>query len=90
MSKEIEYNLKINETAKVYKGFASTYSITYAGMLSESVGSIVISYWGGGNFASAYNLYIPKRCKENIPMKKGWLEIQTVTSEYIIFKYIRP
>ncbi len=90
MPKEIEYNLKINESAQVVKGFASAYWVTYAGMLNESVCSIVIAYRSGGNFANAYNLYIPKKYKHTIPMKKGWLEIQSVTSENIIFRYIKP
>ncbi len=90
MSIEIEHNLKINESAKVVKGFASTYWVTYAGMLNESVCSIVISYRSGGNFSNAYNLFVPKKYKHNIPMKKGWLEIQSVTTENIIFRYIKP
>jgi hypothetical protein len=90
MSSEMEYNLKMNESVKIFKRFASTYWVTYAGMLNESVCSIVISYRSGGNFASAYNLYIPKKYKHTIPMKKGWLDVQSVTPEYIIFRYIKP
>ena len=87
---EIEYNLKINESVKICKGFASTYWVTYAGMLNESVCSIVISSRSGGNFADSYNLYVPKKYKGTIPIKKGWLEIKSVTPENIIFRYIKP
>ena len=59
MSGTNEYKLKLGETSKVRPGFfKGTISIVYAGMINESIFSVVVT-WSYGHNSMAYNLYIP-------------------------------
>ncbi len=86
MSGTNEYKLKLGETTKVRPGFLrAAVSIVYAGMLNESIFSIVVT-WSSGHNSMAYNLYIPKHQKE-ILTPKGYVQVEYVSPEEIRFSY---
>lgn len=87
MSGTTEYKLKLSETVKVRPGFLrSTVSIVYAGMINESIYSVVVT-WSFGHNSMAYNLYIPKHQKEFFT-PKGRVQVEYVSPEEIRFSYI--
>jgi hypothetical protein len=86
MSESKEYKLRLGESAKVRPGvFRSSNSIIYAGMISDTVYSIVIT-WSYGHNSMAYNLYVPKHHKE-ILTSKGRIQVESVSTEEIRFFY---
>jgi len=86
MSGANEYKLKLGETTKVRPGiFKSSISIVYAGMLNESIYSVVVT-WSYGHNSMAYNLYIPKHEKEFLT-PKGRVQVEYVSPEEIRFSY---
>ena len=86
MSGTNEYKLKLGETSKVRPGFfKGTISIVYAGMLNESIFSVVVT-WSSGHNSMAYNLYIPKHQKEFFTLK-GRVQVEYVSPEEIRFSY---
>jgi len=86
MSGTNEYKLKLGETSKVRPGFfQGTISIVYAGMLNESIFSVVIR-WSSGNNSLAYNLYISNHQKEFFT-PKGRIQVEYVSPEEFRFSY---
>ena len=86
MSGNNEYTLKLSETAKVRPGFfRSSVSIVYAGMVSDSIYSIVVT-WTFSHNSMAYNLFIPKNQKE-IYTPKGRVNVDYVSADEIRFSY---
>jgi hypothetical protein len=86
MSGANQYTLKLSETAKVRPGFLrSSISVVYAGMLSESIYSVVVT-WSSGHNSMAYNLYMPMHQKEFFtPI--GHVQVDFVSPEEIHFEY---
>jgi len=85
MKQPTEYILKVGENAKIKSGFMTTYSLVYAGMLSDYVYSIVVT-WSSGNNSAAYNLYLDKGQRE-INMLKGRLTVFDVSKSEIRFHF---
>ena len=87
MSAGNKFKLKLSETAKVRPGFLrSSISIVYAGMLNESIFSVVVT-WSSGHNSMAYNLFIPKHQREFFaPI--GRVQVEYVSPEEIHFSYI--
>ena len=86
MSGAKTYKLRLSETAKVRPGFfRSSISIIYAGMLSESVYSVVVT-WSSGHNSMAYNLYLPKYQK-GFSTPIGHVEVHDVSADEIHFSY---
>jgi len=52
MNPSKEYVLTVGESAKLKRGLFTTYSLVYAGMVSENVFSVVVSWSAGHNSAS--------------------------------------
>ena len=86
MSGNNEYTLRLSETVKVRPGFfKSSVSIVYAGMLNDSILSIVVT-WSYGHNSMVYNLFLPKNQKE-ISTPKGLVQVSFVSPEEIRFTY---
>lgn len=58
-----EYTLQVGQEASIRRGFFKKYSMLYAGMLSERVYSVAVTYTIGYN-SMAYNLYFPVSRRE--------------------------
>ena len=81
-----EYKVKLGETSKVRPGFfKGSISIVYAGMLNESLFSVVVT-WSSGHNSMAYNLYVPMHEKEFFT-PKGRVLVDYVSPEEIRFSY---
>jgi hypothetical protein len=80
-----EYVLKVGESATVKRGFIKSYVLVYAGMLSDHVFSIVVT-WSAGHNSAGYNLYIGKGQRE-INLLDGRLTILDVNKSEIRFQY---
>jgi len=80
-----EYVLKIGESAKVKRGFITSYALVYAGMLSDHVFSIVVT-WSAGHNSAGYNLYIGKGQRE-INLLNGRLIVLDVNKSEIRFQF---
>lgn len=80
-----EYVLKVGESAKIKRGFITTYSLVYAGMLSDYVFSIVVT-WTAGHNSAGYNLYMEKGQRE-IGLLGGRLTILDVSKSEIRFQF---
>jgi hypothetical protein len=76
----MEYRLKIGEEAPLIKRwYASSYHLIYAGMLSDDVFSVVITFHMGHN-SMAHNLYLNTGQKE-VYYKKGVVNVVSVTPD---------
>ena len=85
MKQSNEYILKVGESAKIKRGFITTYSLVYAGMLSDHVFSIVVT-WSAGHNSAGYNLYLNKGQRE-INMLDGRMTIFDVDKSEIRFQF---
>ena len=85
MSQVREYILRVGESGKVKRGILTSYSVVYAGMISDSTYSVVVTVTTGYN-SMAYNLYIPKGQSE-VQLPKGRMVILSVSTEEIHFRY---
>jgi hypothetical protein len=86
MKQPTEYILKVGESAKIKPGlFSTSYSLVYAGMLSDHVYSVVVT-WSSGQNSAAYNLYLDKDQRE-INMMKGRLTVFDVNKSEIRFQF---
>jgi hypothetical protein len=85
MTPGVEHTLRVGEAAKIKRGFMTSYSIVYAGMLSDYVYSVAVN-WTRGNNSAAYNLYVEKGQRE-IELLGGRLTVLDVTSREIRFRW---
>jgi hypothetical protein len=85
MKQPNEYILKVGENAKIKRGFITTIALVYAGMLSDHVFSIVVT-WTAGHNSAGYNLYFEKGQRE-ISLLKGHLTILDVSKNEIRFQF---
>lgn len=87
MSPVREYILKVGGSVSVRRGFlfGTSYSVVYAGMLNDSIYSVVVEAFSGYR-SWAYNLYLPKSQSE-IELPKGRLIVLNVSPEEIRFRY---
>jgi hypothetical protein len=85
MNEPKEYTLKVGENAKVKSGFMTSYSLVYAGMLSDYIFSIAVT-WSSGNNSAAYNLYFEKGQRE-IKFLNGRLTVRDVSKSEIRFVF---
>jgi hypothetical protein len=85
MKEPKEYTLKLAESAKVKSGFMTSYSLVYAGMLSDSVFSIALT-WSSGHNSAGYNLYLDKGQRE-IKLLDGRLTVRDVNKNEIRFVF---
>lgn len=85
MKQPTEYILKVGESAKLKPGFLTSYHVVYAGMLSDYVYSVVVT-WSSGNNSAAYNLYLDKGQRE-INMLGGRLTVFDVSKSEIRFHF---
>lgn len=85
MKQPNEYILKVGESAKLKKGFFTTYSLVYAGMLSDYVFSLVLT-WSAGHNSAAFNLYLEKSQRE-INILGGRMTILDVNRGEIRFQF---
>jgi hypothetical protein len=76
-----EFRIRVGESAKIKRSFFSTHTLIYAGMISDRVYSLVITYSAGHN-SMAYNLYVPVSTSE-IHHEKAKLLVQNVTAQEI-------
>ncbi len=82
-----EFRLQINESAKFSTPIFVGHRITYAGMPSDKIYSLVISKTDGYH-SRAYNLFIPIGHREVIH-QKGKIIVQSVNSREINFRFER-
>ena len=82
-----EYVLKVGESAKIKRGFLTTYTLVYAGMLSDYVYSIVVT-WSAGHNSAAYNLYLEKGQRE-VNLLDGRLTVLDVNKGEIRLQFQR-
>jgi len=88
MKETTEHILKLGEEAKIQSGvFQANVRVIFAGMVSDSVYSIVVR-WSMGNNSLAYNLYFSDRQRE-ISLPKGKITVINVGRDQLIFKYER-
>lgn len=85
MKTPTEYILQVGESVKIKRGFMTTHSLVYAGMLSDYVFSIVLT-WSAGHNSAAYNLYIDKGHRE-ISILDGRLAVLDVSKSEIRFQF---
>jgi hypothetical protein len=85
MKQPNEYVLKVGESAKLKRGWITTYSLVYAGMLSDYVFSIVLT-WTAGHNSAAFNLYLEKGQSE-IDILDGRMTILDVNKREIRFHF---
>ncbi len=78
------YELKINESMVIARGWLAKLTVVYAGMPNESTYSLALTYTSCHN-SIGYNLFIPKSQSEVI-LTKGRLVIQRVTPTNISFR----
>jgi hypothetical protein len=80
-----EFVLKVGESAKIKQGFFTSYSLVYAGMLSDYVFSIVVT-WSAGHNSAGYNLYLDKGQQE-VNLLDGRLTILGVSKSEIQLRF---
>jgi hypothetical protein len=80
-----EYTLNVGETAKIKRGFMTSYALVYTGALSDYVYSLAVT-WTRGNNSAAYNLFIEKGNRE-IDLLGGRLTVLDVSSRQIRFRW---
>ena len=85
MSQAREYVLRIGGCAQIKRGFITSHSVIYAGMLNDYLYSVVVTS-SSGNKSMAYNLYVPKDHRE-IELPKGRLVVSRVSSRDMHFRY---
>ena len=85
MSQVREHILRVGESAKVRRGVFTSYSVVYAGMISDATYSVVATVTTGYN-SMAYNLYIHKGQSE-VALPKGRLVVLSASPEEIHFRY---
>lgn len=78
------YELQINESMPIKRGWMSRVYLVFTGMPSDSVYSVAITYTNVHN-SCAYNLYIPKSHNE-VKLIRGRIIVQRVTSTSISFR----
>ena len=87
MTNASQYHLAVGESATIKKVFmTSTTSVIYAGMVSKSVFSLVVTH-SVGHQSMAHNLYFPVT-QTRIPVKKGELHILSVSPDNIHFQHL--
>lgn len=77
------YELEINQSVAVKRGWMSRTYVVFAGMPSDSTYSLAITYTNVHN-SIGYNLFIP-RSQTEVKLFKGWLVVQRVTPTRITF-----
>ena len=87
MKQPKEFALKVGEGAKVKSGFMTSYSVVYAGMLSDHVFSIAVT-WSFGHNSAGYNIYLDKG-QRDIKFLDGRLTIRDVSKNEIRFVFQR-
>lgn len=80
-----EYTLNVGETAKIKRGFMTSYALVYAGSVSDYVYSLAVT-WTRGNNSAAYNLFIEKGHRE-IELIGGRITVLDVSSRQIRFRW---
>lgn len=85
MKQPNEYILKVGDSAKLKKGWITTYSLVYAGMLSDYIYSLVLT-WSAGHNSAAFNLYLEKGQSE-IEMLGGRITVLDVNRREIRFQF---
>jgi hypothetical protein len=86
MKETTEHILKLGEAANIQSGvFQANIKVIFAGMVSDSVYSIVVR-WSAGNNSLAYNLYFTDRQREII-LPKGKITVINVGRDQLIFKH---
>lgn len=88
MNESTEHILKLGEAANLQSNiFKANIKVIFAGMVSDSVYSIVVR-WSSGNNSLAYNLYFTDRQLE-IMLPKGKMTVINVGRDQLMFKYQR-
>ena len=82
---ETECELKVGESRVLKRTVFTSTSIIFAGMLNDSVFSVVISYTSGNN-SLAYNLYLPVSQK-TLDVAKRTITIYSVSRYSMRMKY---
>lgn len=82
-----EYVLQLGQDAKIKKGFFTTYSVIYAGMVSDDVFSLAVT-WTAGHASAAYNVYFGKGQRE-ADLLGGHLTVLDVNRREIRFQFRR-
>lgn len=85
MKQPNEYILKVGDSAKLKKGWITTYSLVYAGMLNDYIYSLVLT-WSSGHNSAAFNLYLEKGQSE-IEMLGGRITVLDVNRREIRFQF---
>jgi hypothetical protein len=85
MAPAVEHSLRIGEAARMKRGFMVSYSVVYAGMVSDYVYSVAVT-WTRGNNSAAYNLFLEKGHRE-IELFGGRLTVLDVTSREIRLRW---
>jgi len=78
------YELQINESVVVKRGWMVKLCVVYAGMPNESTYSLAITYTSCHN-SIAYNIFVPKSQNE-ITLTRARLVVQRVTPTNISFR----
>lgn len=84
-----KFHLKVGQEAHIQKGvlFLGTYrSLIYAGMSSDKVCSLVVT-WSQMYNSMSYNLYNPVD-RKSFNAAGGQVELIEATPEYILFNFI--
>ena len=84
---EKEHRLKVGETAKIKRGFMTSYSVVYAGMVSDRVYSIAVS-WSSGHNSASHNLYLDRGQRE-LPLLGGRIVVLDVNQREIHFQFLK-
>jgi hypothetical protein len=85
MAQGTEYTLKVGETAKVKRGFITSYELIYGGMPSDDVYSLVINCTSGHASAS-HNLYF-RRSQREFELLDGRMTVLDISSAEIRFRF---
>jgi hypothetical protein len=83
-----DVRLQVGDGIRISTGPASGIDIVYAGMSAPEVFSLAESIQTSGYHAWAYNLYFPVSQTE-IDVGKRRLQVQKVTPEEILLKYVK-
>lgn len=78
------YELQINESVVVKRGWLVKLCVVYTGMPNESTYSLAITYTNCHN-STGYNIFIPKTRNE-ITLTRARLIVQRVTPTHISFR----
>jgi len=87
MERRSEYTLRVGETAKIKRGFITSYALIYGGMPSDDVYSLVVN-WTSGHASASHNLYF-RRSQREFELVGGRVTVLDVSSAEIRFRFDR-